>query len=293
SYCLHAGTYGPTTGDGYLIAPMKGTHANIISGILSRSAQHPQIEQHEVQRLLWAVEAGADWNAMDSAFRARVAPLLSAQDLAILNARPARKAVSRRIRAGIGRLIPRGVQSAVDQAGDWGSTLASLDVPFEQLERAGVLTGPAPWGEGSRRDVGPGSWAYVGDGFYMRTFSRSYKTTTLELFRTGTADITRDALGRISRFDSDGYVIETRYQAGETPGVVDGRAAWRFSEVTFRHPDGRVHTIRDRGHVFLPSPPVAALSPQAAMLMVVFGGDPKGHLGELEHYEAGLESATD
>ncbi|MCD9027920.1 hypothetical protein LDO26_06835 [Luteimonas sp. BDR2-5] len=27
SYCLHAGTYGPTTGDGYLIAPLKGNHA--------------------------------------------------------------------------------------------------------------------------------------------------------------------------------------------------------------------------------------------------------------------------
>src|SRR5690606_36445994 len=45
SYCRHAGTYGPTSGDGYLVAPLKGSHADIISGILARSAQHPEIER--------------------------------------------------------------------------------------------------------------------------------------------------------------------------------------------------------------------------------------------------------
>ena len=293
SYCLHAGTYGPTSGDGYLIAPMKGTHGNIVAGILSRSAQHPEIKQSEIQRLIWAVEAGSDLGTFDSGFRSRVAPLLSTQDMAVLSARPVRREVAGRLRAGIGKLIPSGAQRVVSQVNDWSGTLASLDVPFEELERMGVLTGDAPWGRGSRRDVSPGNWAYVGDGFYIRTFSRSYSTTTLEVFRTGTADITRDALGRITRFDSGGYIIDTSYQPGETPQVVDGRPAWRFSEVTFRHPDGRTHTIRDRGHVYLAGVAGGPLSPRMAMLAVVLGDAPKGDLGDMQHYEDGLESATD
>lgn len=293
SYCLKAGTYGPTTGSGYLIAPLKGTHANIIAGILARSARHPEIAQEDVQRLLWAVEAGADWNRYDAGFKSRVAPLLSAGDIAMMSAKPVRDEISSRIRSGLGKLVPSRAQRVVNELNTWHGRLTSLDVPFAELERAGVLIGDPPWGAGSRREVGPGAWAYVGDGFYIRTFSRSYRSTTLEVFRTGTAEITRDELGRISRFDSGGYVIDTSYQPGDTPQVVDGRPAWRFSEVTFRHPDGRTHTIRDRGHVYLAGGAGGPLSPHMAMLAVVLGDAPKGDLGDMQHYEDGLESATD
>ena len=83
-------------------------------------------------------------------------------------------------------------------------------------QRVGVLTGDAPWGRGSRRDVGPGNWAYVGDGFYIRTFSRSYSTTTLEVFRTGTADISARVYGctglRYSAWPA--YMVTSRSSQG-------------------------------------------------------------------------------
>lgn len=293
SYCLHAGTYGPTSGDGYLIAPLKGSHADVISGILTRSAQHPEIKQRDVQRLIWAVEGGANWNTYSDEFRQRVAPLLSAQDIDRLSTDPIRRELAGKLRAGLGKLIPGRVKEVVAEISDWQRRLTSLDVPFEELERIGVLTGDAPWGKGSRKDVRPGSWAYVGDGFYLRTFAKSYPATTLEVFRTGTADITRDALGRITRFDSGGYIIDTRYADGDTPQTVDGQLAWRFAEVTFRHPDGRTKTIRDRGRVFLSFAAGGPAVPQMAMLQVVFGGAPNGDLGDMQHYEDGLESATD
>lgn len=292
SYCLHAGTYGPTSGDGYLVAPLKGTHAGVVAGILARSARHPEIAQSDIQRLIWGVEDGASWDSFDNTFKARVAPVLSAQDIAVLKAEPARKEAARRFSAGLDKLIPGAVRNVVGEVGSWRSTLTSAGVPFAELERAAILTGDAPWGAGSRKDIRPGSWAYVGNGFYLRTFSRSYATTTLEVFRTGTADITRDALGRITRFDSDGRVIETRYQAGDTPQMVDGRPAWRFSEVVFRHPDGRSHAIRNRGHVFLHG---AGTGAKVAMQGAAIGDpmSPKGDLGDMEHYNEGLKSATD
>lgn len=293
SYCLHAGTYGPTSGDGYLIAPLKGSHADVISGILARSAQHPEIAQHDVQRLIWAVEDGADWNHYDERFKQRVAPLLSARDIGQLGSDQVRRQVTGKLRAGFGKLIPGRVREVVAEASEWQGRLTSLNIPFAELERMAVLTGDAPWGKGSRKDIRPGNWSYVGNGFYLRTFPSGYKSTTLEIFRTGTADITRDSLGRITRFDSDGYVIDTRYAGGPVPQTVDSRPAWRFKEVTFRHPDGRSKTIRDRGHVFASFTAGGALVPQMAMLQVGYGGQPNGDLGDFEHYEDGLEAATD
>ncbi|MCD9027921.1 hypothetical protein LDO26_06840 [Luteimonas sp. BDR2-5] len=219
-----------------------------------------------------------------------MAPLLSAQDIAALGAEPARKQAASMVKARIGRLISGGAQNVVNEVGNWRSRLTSAGVPFEELERAGVLTGTAPWGRGSRRDIGPGNWAYVGDGFYLRTSSNGYRSTTLEVFRTGTAEITRDTLGRITRFDSDGYVIDTRYVPGDTPQTVDGQPAWRFSEVTFRHPDGRSETIRDRGHMLAQA---SLPDTVASMSMVVYGDAPKGSLDDMQHYNDGLKSATD
>lgn len=49
SYCLHAGTYGPTTGDGYLLAPLKGDQAGLIGSILQRSIAHFYVKRHQEQ----------------------------------------------------------------------------------------------------------------------------------------------------------------------------------------------------------------------------------------------------
>src|SRR5690606_18977175 len=81
--------------------------------------------------------------------------------------------------------------------------------------------------------------------------------------------------------------------SGDTPHTVEGRPAWRFAEVTFRHPDGRSKTIRNRGHVFLSFSVGGALVPQMAMLQSFYGRPPKGDLGDMGHYEDGLEAATD
>src|SRR5438105_161326 len=85
SYCLHAGAYGPTTGDGYLIAPLKGDRVPLIRNVLLRSVEHPEVQQPDVQRLIWGIEDGAQWDSFDNGFKSRVAPLLSADEIVLLN----------------------------------------------------------------------------------------------------------------------------------------------------------------------------------------------------------------
>jgi len=57
SYCLKPGTYGPTEGDGYIYAPLKGPRAEVIKKILRESVNHPDIEQRDIQLLIWAIIA--------------------------------------------------------------------------------------------------------------------------------------------------------------------------------------------------------------------------------------------
>jgi hypothetical protein len=53
SYCLHAGSYAPRKGDGYIYAPLKGPRAKMIQRILQKSVEHPEIPQTMVQTLIW------------------------------------------------------------------------------------------------------------------------------------------------------------------------------------------------------------------------------------------------
>ena len=59
SYCLKAGTHGPGGGDGYLYAPPKGPAEDAVMTIVRNSVNHPEIHQHDIQVLLWAIIARA------------------------------------------------------------------------------------------------------------------------------------------------------------------------------------------------------------------------------------------
>src|SRR6187402_2736749 len=57
SYCLHAGTFAPSKGDGYMFAPTNGPKKEIVTAILKSAENHPEIDQHKIQILLWAIIA--------------------------------------------------------------------------------------------------------------------------------------------------------------------------------------------------------------------------------------------
>src|ERR1700761_3212689 len=44
SYCLHAGTHGPSKGDGYMLAPVLGPKADVVILILKNAEKHPEVK---------------------------------------------------------------------------------------------------------------------------------------------------------------------------------------------------------------------------------------------------------
>jgi hypothetical protein len=70
SYCLKAGTHGPGGGDGYIFAPTKGPAEDAVTTILRNSVNHPEIHQHQVQTLLWAIIARAKFEDLSAEHKA-------------------------------------------------------------------------------------------------------------------------------------------------------------------------------------------------------------------------------
>ena len=85
SFCLHAGTHGPSSGSGYLYAPLKGSKAAIIHSILRGAGQHQEIPQSQVQTLIWAIEARARLEDLPLALQLATAKLLTKKELLDLN----------------------------------------------------------------------------------------------------------------------------------------------------------------------------------------------------------------
>ena len=82
TFCLHAGAYAPTEGAGYLVAPLKGAKADLIKSILSKYGDHPEIDQKDVQILIWGIEANEKFTDYPPDFQVRVTPLLTPEEIA-------------------------------------------------------------------------------------------------------------------------------------------------------------------------------------------------------------------
>src|ERR1044071_9476063 len=85
SYCLKAGTPGPRGGDGYLYAPPKGPAEDAVMTIVRNSVNHPEIHQHDIQLLLWAIIARAKFEDLSPELKATAARLLTPRQLGALN----------------------------------------------------------------------------------------------------------------------------------------------------------------------------------------------------------------
>jgi len=261
SYCLHAGTYAPTAGDGYLIAPLKGARAEEIGGILRRSVANPQVPQHDIQRLIWGIEAGAGFGEYDPAFIVRVTPVLGEKELAAVAMNTGLRQVWSAVQGG----LPSPLRDAVSFYGQLRSTVTDVTKTFEQVERLAVLTGAAPPGPGSR-DVPAGAWSSIGDETYMRAFPQGYSTTTVEIVRPARYALVRDDKRRITSFQSGPYRVEATYEDGPVPypvqqgGGLPPLSVWLLKSLRLRGPQaGDDLTVRETGWV-IPAEGVPALA---------------------------------
>ena len=180
SYCLKAGTHGPGGGDGYLFAPPIGPAEEAVMTIVRNSVQHPEIHQHDIQTLLWAIIARAKFEDLSTQHKAVASRLLTPRQLAGLN----RSALDLIPGPALDRAMasmPPLVRQVVEAEAKLRQMLINPATSFQQLEAVAVLSGAVGLGPGSR-EVPSGRWSMHPDGYYVRYIPSGYSSTRVEVW---------------------------------------------------------------------------------------------------------------
>jgi hypothetical protein len=180
SYCLKAGTHGPGGGDGYLYAPPKGPAEDAVMSVVRNSVNRPEIDQQQIQTLLWAIIARAKFEDLAPQMKATASQLLTPRQLASLNRNALDVLSNSQLQGALGG-VPGPVRQVLQAEAELRRMLTTPGASFAEMERVAVLAGAAPRGEGSR-DVPSGRWSLHPDGYHVRYLPSGYSSTRVEVW---------------------------------------------------------------------------------------------------------------
>lgn len=179
SYCLKAGTHGPSKGDGYLYAPPKGPAEDVVMTIVRNSVQHPEIPQTDIQVLLWAIIARAKFEDFPPKVKETASHLLTERQLASINRSALDLLPGPALDQAMAKLPPAVREVAHSEA--QLRQMLKVNRSFQEMERAAMLNGNVGIGEGSQ-NVPTGRWSKHPDGYYVRYLPKHYSFTIVELW---------------------------------------------------------------------------------------------------------------
>jgi hypothetical protein len=180
SYCLKAGTHGPGEGDGYLYAPPKGPAEDAVMSIVRNSVQHPEMDQHDIQALLWAIIARAKFEDLAPNLKDTASRLLTPKQLASLNRSALDVLQGNALTDALGG-VPEPLRQIAQAEAQLRQMLTTPGASFAEMERVAVLSGNAPLGPGSQ-NVPSGRWSVHPDGYYVRYIPSGYSSTRVEIW---------------------------------------------------------------------------------------------------------------
>lgn len=203
SYCLHAGTHGPSRGQGYLWAPLKGPREPMIRRILQNSVTHPEIDQQEIQALIWSILARARFSDLSPGIQQVASQLLTPEEIAELNG-GALGFIPPEALNLVTANLPGPVRQVLEAENQLRYLLTQTSGDFYALEQIAVLTGNPPAGAGT--EVPLGRWSEHPGGFYVRYFPSSYSRTRVQVYVPESTPTTQGNLPTPKEFDPSGDV---------------------------------------------------------------------------------------
>lgn len=193
SYCLKAGTNGPSKGDSYGNAPILGKMDDIVFTILTASQDLWRsnatgtaltnklsgmvVSQKDVQLLLWAIIAKADFEDMQSKTKAVALALLSPDQIVKLNGGAVKSAVN--FASDKGWMDkPEWMRKIEEAEQSLRQLYKSSTSTYEDFERLAVLAGISP----EPQPVAFGTWFKHDDGYFIRYEPQGYPRTHIKIY---------------------------------------------------------------------------------------------------------------
>jgi hypothetical protein len=171
SYCLQPGTPDPSARDAYLQAPLGGYRKDIVETVLRNSLDRPDLEQRNIQLLLWSVVSGSDYNRLSSSVKATSRQLLSSKQLFALQGGV--MGVMKTIAASFPETGINSPYNDMRKLFELGSS------SYEAYERIAVLRQPSVV---SRADYKRDQWYKQAGGYYVRYFPSSYQRVKIQVY---------------------------------------------------------------------------------------------------------------
>jgi hypothetical protein len=198
SYCLKAGTHGPGRGDAYGLAFLEGKMADIVEAILINSQQLWRenskdttkkgtaatiasnvfrLSQRDVQLLLWAIIAKADFESMAGRTKAVALALLTPSQIVKLNGGAVKTVTNFASDKGwVDK--PEAVRKLEEAEQAIRALYSRADATYEDFEKLAILAGLA----NEPQPFDRGTWFKHEDGYFVRYEPEGYPRTTTKVY---------------------------------------------------------------------------------------------------------------
>ncbi len=239
SYCLHAGVHGPSSGEGYLWAPLKGPLADEITDIMRNAALHPEVPQRDIQVLVWGLLARTKISDMSDPLRQAARALLTSKQIRGLNG-GALSRIPEKLFDRAFRELPPAVRDIMEAEARIRNMISGEISDFDAIEGIAVVPGDPPF-DPNAAYLPRGRWSYVPGGFFTRYLPDGYDRTDTTVVVPAQVTYQQDALGRITAMeDQAGNRVEASYNDTIAPATVAGDAAvlgYAFESLRLMAPD--------------------------------------------------------
>ncbi|MGE5107841.1 MAG: hypothetical protein ACM3H8_09875 [Sphingobacteriales bacterium] len=191
TYCLQPGTPDPSPGDAYLQGPVTGYRKDIVETVLLNSREKPQLNQRNIQLLLWSVVSGADFNKLSYQVQADAMQLLTSKQIF-------------KLKGGVAGVIKTVSYSTgiLNANRDMQRLFELGNSSYETYERLAVRKEPS---QIRRSGVKYDQWYRQKENYYIRYFPVSYQKVRIQVYvPDGLMDADAKVAGEYVVFDPTG-----------------------------------------------------------------------------------------
>jgi hypothetical protein len=171
SYCLQPGTPDPTSQDAYRQMPLSGYRKDIVETVLRQSIDRPDLQQRNVQLLLWSVVSGSDYNRLSPSVKSTARELLTPKQVFALQ-------------GGMMGVV-KAIAASLPESG-LNPTFTSMrdlfelgNSSYEAYESIAVLRQPSLK---TKADYKTDQWYPQDGGYYVRYFPQGYQRTKIQVY---------------------------------------------------------------------------------------------------------------
>ena len=168
TYCLQPGTPDPSQGDAYLQGAVTGYRKDIIESVLLNSREHSQLDQKNIQLLLWSVVSGSNFNKLSHAVQSDAMQLLTPKQ--VFELKGGVMGVIKTVSYSTGILNANNNMKRLFEGG-----INS----YESFERLAVLKEQSKI---TRKNVKYDQWYKQNENYYVRYFPVSYKKVRVQVY---------------------------------------------------------------------------------------------------------------